>query len=226
MMADIDTNNIYSQLGLGNSQETNKKNNDELGQAEFLELMTSQLKFQDPLKPMENGDFLGQMAQFGTVSGINELNSAFNSMSASFQSNQALQASTLVGKKVLAPSDSAYLAEGKALSGSIDLLQPANKVIVSITNATGQLVHRQDLGLQQSGLVDFNWNGLDQNGNQMPAGNYRVSAELHRGTEVGAGETFVVADVESVTLGKAGQDLTLSVTGLGDINLSQIRKIL
>ena len=225
-MADIDTNNIYSQLGLTNSQETGKKKSDELGQAEFLELMTSQLKFQDPLKPMENGDFLGQMAQFGTVSGINELNSAFSSMSASFQSNQALQASTLVGKRVLAPSNTAYLATGKDLSGSVDLVQPANKVIVSITNSSGQLVHRQDLGLQQTGLVDFNWNGLDQKGDQMPAGNYQITAELHRGTDVGAGETFAVADVESVTLGKAGQDLTLSVTGLGDIGLSQIRKIL
>jgi flagellar basal-body rod modification protein FlgD len=225
-MADIDTNNIYTQLGLTNTQETSKKKGDELGQADFLELMTSQLKFQDPLKPMENGDFLGQMAQFGTVSGINELNSAFNSMSTSFQSNQALQASTLVGRRVLAPSDVAYLTEGKGLSGSIDLQQPANKVIVSITNSVGQLVHRQDLGLQQAGLVDFNWNGLDQNGNQLPAGNYQIAAELNRGTEVSAGETLAVADVESVTLGKAGQDLTLSVTGLGDIGLSQIRKIL
>ena len=99
-MNDIDTSKVFNQLGLTQTPET-KKANDELGQAEFLELMTSQLKFQDPLKPMENGDFLAQMAQFGTVSGINDLNANFNSMAASFQSNQALQASTLVGRKVL-----------------------------------------------------------------------------------------------------------------------------
>ena len=87
-MADIDTSNIFSQLGLNQTQETEKNPNDKLGQAEFLELMTAQLKFQDPLKPMENGDFLGQMAQFGTVNGINELNAAFDSMSASFQSTR------------------------------------------------------------------------------------------------------------------------------------------
>ena len=156
-MADIDTNNIYSQLGLTSSQEATEKSNDKLGQAEFLELMTAQLKFQDPLEPMENGDFLGQMAQFGTVSGINELNSAFTSMSTSFQENQALQASTLVGRKVLVPSDTAYLADGKNISGSIDLKQPANQVTISITDSAGQLIHRQELGLQQTGLVDFNW---------------------------------------------------------------------
>ena len=93
-MTEIDNNSIYSQLGLNRTSDTSDKENDELGQTEFLELMTAQLKYQDPLKPMENGDFLGQMAQFGTVSGINELNTTFSSMSASFQSNQALQAST------------------------------------------------------------------------------------------------------------------------------------
>ena len=73
-MSDIDTNSIYTQLGLTQPAENDSKGNDSLGQEEFLELMTAQLRFQDPLKPMENGDFLGQMAQFGTVNGINELN--------------------------------------------------------------------------------------------------------------------------------------------------------
>ena len=91
-MADIDTNNIYTQLGLNQPSDTKTKANDELGQTEFLELMTTQLTYQDPLKPMENGDFLGQMAQFGTVSGISELNNTFSNLSESFQSNQALQA--------------------------------------------------------------------------------------------------------------------------------------
>ena len=225
-MADIDTSNIFSQLGLNQTQETDKNPNDKLGQAEFLELMTAQLKFQDPLKPMENGDFLGQMAQFGTVNGINELNAAFDSMSASFQSNQALQASTLVGRRVLAPASSGFLKDDGNMSGAVELVQPAKQVIITIKNAAGQLIHRQDLGLQSAGLVDFEWDGLDQSGNRMPAGEYQIEAEVHRGDGVSSGLTLSVVDVESVTLGKAGQDLTLSVSGLGDISMSQIRKIL
>ena len=106
-MSEIDSKNVYAQLGLTAPAAGENKANDELGQAEFLELMTAQLKYQDPLKPMENGDFLGQMAQFGTVSGINDLNATINTMSASFQSNQALQASTLVGRRVLVAADGA-----------------------------------------------------------------------------------------------------------------------
>lgn len=225
-MPDIDTNSIYAQLGLSQPAENNTRDNDELGQAEFLALMTAQLQYQDPLKPMENGDFLGQMAQFGTVSGINDLNATFNNLSASFQSNQALQASTLVGRRVLVPSQTGTLNDGASLMGSVELAQPASKLVITIKNSAGQLVNRQELGLQQAGLIDFEWNGLDADGNNLPSGEYQIAAEVYRGTEVSSGSMFSVVDVESVTLGVGGQDLTLSVSGLGDIDMGQVRKIM
>jgi len=214
-MNEIDKTNVFSQPGLSSTQDSKSKANDDLGQAEFLELMTTQLKFQDPLKPMENGDFLAQMAQFGTVSGINDLNSNFNTLSSSFQSNQALQASTLVGRKVLVPAETGYLKDGTELRGSVELERPASKVFVTVKNSTGQIVNRQELGLQQAGLVDFTWNGLDGNGTRLPAGEYRIEAEVHRGTEVSTGSTLTVVDVESVTLGKSrsGSHLECDRTG-------------
>ena len=63
---------IYEQLNLTQPQPDSKAN-DRLGQADFLQLMTTQLQNQDPFAPLENGEFIGQMAQFGTVSGIEEL---------------------------------------------------------------------------------------------------------------------------------------------------------
>ena len=225
-MSDIDTNSIYTQLGLNQPTENDTRENDELGQEEFLALMTAQLQYQDPLKPMENGDFLGQMAQFGTVTGISDLNTTINTMSASFQSNQALQASTLVGRRVLVPSQTGILNDGASLMGSVELAQPASNVVMTIKNSAGQLVNRQELGLQQAGLIDFEWNGLDQDGNSLPAGQYQLAAEVYRGTEVSSGSMFTVVDVESVTLGVGGQDLTLSVSGLGDIDMNQVRKIM
>ncbi len=225
-MTEIDKANAFSQLGLSSAQDSKAKANDDMGQAEFLELMTTQLKFQDPLKPMENGDFLAQMAQFGTVSGINDLNSNFNTLASSFQSNQALQASTLVGRKVLVPAQTGYLKDGAELRGSVDLDQAASKLLVTVKNGAGQIVNRQDLGLQQAGLIDFEWNGLDSNGTRLPAGEYHIEAEVQQGNDVTSGSTLTVVDVESVTLGKAGQELTLSVTGLGDLGMNQVRKIL
>ena len=225
-MSDIDTKQLYSQLGINKTQKQDDKANDELGQAEFLELMTAQLKFQDPLQPMENGEFLAQMAQFGTVSGINELNSAFDNMSAAFQSNQALQASTMVGRSVLVPSNQVRLGEQGDLSAAVELDQPASKLVVSINDANGQLVHRIDLGRQQAGLVDVTWNGMNADGQRLSPGAYTIQAEVRQGDSVSVGKTLSVVQVESVTLGQAGQDLTLTVSDLGDISMSQIRKIM
>ena len=98
--------------------------------------------------------------------------------------------------------------------------------MISIKNEAGQLVHRQEMGLQPAGLVDFSWDGLDQDGDPYPSGTYKVSAEVHQGTEVSSGNVFTVVDVESVTLGVGGQGLTLGVSGLGDIDISQVRKIM
>ncbi len=225
-MAEIDKNQLYTQLGVNRQPTADNKKNDELGQAEFLELMTAQLKFQDPLQPMENGDFLAQMAQFGTVNGINELNTAFNSMSAAFQSNQALQASTMVGRKVLVPGDRVQLNAGGSVHAAVELEQPVRQLIVNISDASGQLVHRIDLGQQAAGLVEFDWNGISGDGVAANPGSYRVTAELHQNESTSAGQVLTTAQVESVTLGQGGQDLTLTLTGLGDIDMSQIRKIM
>ncbi len=224
-MSDIDPTKIYSQLGLTKTEEKPKQN-DQLGQAEFLELMTTQLKFQDPLKPMENGEFIGQMAQFGTVSGINDLNTAFSSLSASLQSNQALQASTLVGRSVLVPANSVSLQPGEIARGAVNIDRFATNITVSIEDGAGQLVRQINLGEQSAGLIDFEWDGRDQSGNALASGDYRISAQVERGNERQAGEMLAVVDVESVTLGTGGQDLTLSVRGLGDIEMNQVRKIL
>ena len=225
-MTEIDPKQqLYTQLGLSRNNTTDKNAKDELGQAEFLELMTTQLKFQDPMKPMENGDFLAQMAQFGTVSGINELNTSFSSMSTALQSNQALQASTMVGRNVLIPGNQSRLSEEGNLRSAVDLESSA-QVIVNIKDASGQLIHRMDMGVQQAGLHTIEWNGLNGEGQPASPGMYTVSAEVRQGENVSEGSMLTTVQVESVTLGKAGQDLTLTVSDLGDISMSQVRKIM
>ncbi len=224
-MSEIDPKQIYSQLGLNKTQKTDNKAPDELGQDDFLALMTAQLKFQDPLKPMENGDFLAQMAQFSTVSGISDLNEAFNSMSTAFQSNQALQASTMVGRDVLIPGDRSRLGENDPLVAAVELDQPARQVVINITDANGQLVQRLDYGLQPAGMMEIRWDGQMADGSRAAAGLYTVSAEVRQSDGISSGSMFTQARVESVTLGQAGQDLTLTVSDLGDIPMSQIRKI-
>ena len=225
-MSEIDSKQIYSDLGLNKTQTSTTRGNDELGQAEFLELMTKQLEFQDPLEPMENGDFIAQMAQFSATSGIADLNAAFSEISTAFQSNQALQASTMVGRDVLISGNQIRLDNEGDMVMAVELNQSAAAVRVNITDANGQLVHQVDLGSQSAGLVNYQWNGLNANGDRVSSGLYNISSEVNQNGSVAAGETLVSVQVESVTLGQAGQDLTLTVSDLGDISMSQIRKIM
>lgn len=90
----------------------------DLGAEDFLKLMTTQLKNQDPFKPLDSGDFL-ELAQFGTVSGLKQLQSQFETLSGSIVSSQALQASSLLGRDVLINATSGYLEAGRPLEAPL-----------------------------------------------------------------------------------------------------------
>ena len=196
-----------------------------LGQEDFLELMIAQFQNQDPFKPMENGDFLGQLAQFGTVSGIEELNGSFAGLQASLQSEQMLKAATLVGREVLAVSESGYLAEGGSLSGAVELGSSAAGVQVEITDANGELVRRLDLGPQPAGLVRFEWDGRDSDEAAVASGEYAISARVVRGTRVESLETMLEARIDSVNIGRPGQPMTLNLAGGGVLSVAQVRRV-
>jgi flagellar basal-body rod modification protein FlgD len=221
-MNTIDDSGVYQALGLSPTAAPKK---DSLGQDEYLKLMVTQLQNQDPFKPMESGDFLGQIAQFGTVSGISDLQKSFSEFSASLYSNQALQASGLVGRTVLAPSGSGDLPPGGVLSGAVDLPASSNAVTVNVYTQNGELVRRIPLGPQASGLAQFQWDGLAQDGTAMPAGKYLISAEAAIDGSNRAVDTLVSASVQSVSLGGA-KGLLLNLAGAGTLDFASVRQIM
>ncbi|MBT8085187.1 MAG: flagellar hook assembly protein FlgD [Woeseia sp.] len=198
----------------------------ELGQEDFMKLMIAQFRNQDPFEPMDNGDFLGQLAQFGTVSGIDELNSSFSGLQGSIQSEQALQAANLVGHSVLAETESGYLPEEGSLSGAVMLSSSASNVQIEITDAFGALVHRFEMGQQPAGTARFSWDGRDGAGDVMPSGQYRVNALVMYGSQAESAETLIEANIESITLGRGGEGLTLNLAGGEQLDLSRVRQII
>ena len=226
-MSTIDNNfsSLINELSLDAAPAEQNKKKDQLGQGEFLKLMVTQLKNQDPFKPMENGDFIAQMAQFSSVSGLADLQQSFEKLATSMQSNQALQASSLVGRSVMVPSESAVLSSGGSVTGAIDLPTSSGQVMLAISDEAGQLVRRIDLGSRQAGEVAFNWDGLTSDGQQAPAGRYFMTAAAVFDGEAVALETLVSASVESVTLGNNGSGLALNLTDGNVVGLSSVREI-
>lgn len=216
---------IFSTLA-GSTDEAQAQNRGQLAQQDFMTLMITQFRNQDPFKPMENGDFLGQIAQFSTVSGIDSLNNAFAGLSASLQNEQALQAANLVGHKVLAVKDVAFLADGGVVNGAIELDSSAGSVQIEITDRNGELVRLLNLGEQPAGMARFAWDGRDEDGDVADSGHYLVTARTVRGNNVESVESLIEATIESVSLGQYGAGMTLNLPGGETLPLSQVRQII
>ncbi len=220
----IDTN-LLSELGLSQKANTRQANGD-LGEDAFLKLMITQLENQDPLKPMENGEFLSQLAQFKSVTGLDELRATVEKMATALQSNQALQASSLVGRWVEVPSNKSQLWDEIGMAGSVDVPGNASQVTVNIKNSANLVVKQIQLGPQQAGTVNFNWDGLDGNGNAYPPGEYTVEATATIGNQSEAIGTNAIVPVDSVLMGKSGEAMTINTSLLGNVKLSDVKKIM
>ncbi len=220
----IDDKNPLAELGLARRAE--KDDPSRLGQEDFLQLMITQLNNQDPFKPMASGEFLTQIAQFSQASGIQELQNSFAELSSALTSNQALQASALVGRQVLVQSEAAVLAAGGAVTGRVALEQSVQSLQVEVLGPAGEVLRRLDLGPQAAGQAPFTWDGRDESGNLLPPGEYTVRAVAGSGGESAAATVLLAARVDSVTLGGAAGGITLNLAGLGQRSLADVREIM
>ncbi|MDD5214432.1 MAG: flagellar hook assembly protein FlgD [Methylococcales bacterium] len=198
-----------------------------LGQDDFLKLMTTQMTHQDPNNPMQNGEFLSQMAQFGTVSGIQDLQKSFADFSNSIQSNQALQAAGLVGRNVLVPGNTGVLAAGGEISGNVNLASSTPSLQVTITNAsTGELVKTLDLKNQSAGDIPFTWDGINEAGTLASPGTYKISATAAVDGKTVAQTTDINSQVESVSMASGTNPMKVNLVGTNSIEFGKVKQIL
>ena len=215
-------------LGLVSTRDSVNKANEakkELGQEQFLELMTAQIRNQDPFEPLDNGEFLSQIAQFSTVSGIQDLQESFSSFAGSLSSNQALQASALVGRSVLVNSEASILPPSGKIEGAVQLSDSSSEVKVEFYNAAGELIRQLPLGAQEPGVIQFSWNGFADSGVPAPAGVYQITATAAVDGETVALGTLVKDNVESVILGRPGEGTTLNLSSLGPTDFNRVEEI-
>ncbi len=220
----VDSSNPYAFLNANTSDSSAEKDSGALAMEDFMSLMTTQLQNQDPLKPMESGDFLGQIAAFGTVSGIGDLQTSFDGFAKSMQSDQALQGSSLVGRSVLVPSSIGILTPENGLKGQINVAEPVSDLKVKIYNESGVAVRTIEMGAAE-GYTNFSWDGFSDGGQALPPGVYQFKATGTVSGDNTAFATATVAKVESVLVGSGGQGLTLNLGGIGSVPFSEAQEI-
>jgi flagellar basal-body rod modification protein FlgD len=164
----------------------------------FLQLLTTQLKNQNPLEPLDTNQFTQQLVQFAGVEQQINMNTQLQTLVGLQQTAQNTQALGFVGKTVTVTGATAPLTNGQA-QWTFNPPSPA-KATFTISDSTGQTVFSQT-GTVQPGVQQFNWNGLDNAGRQWADGNYKltITATGANGQSV-AIPTTITGTVDSVDL--------------------------
>jgi len=145
-----------------------------LGKDEFLKLLMTQLSHQDPLSPMDSQAFVAQLAQFANVEQLQGMNTRMETMVMGQAAANQVGAANLVGRQVSYRTDTVQVAGGPvSLMGSLE--KSATDVTAVIKDENGRTVRTLKLGSQNAGEFSAQWDGLDDSGQPVPPGAYKVS---------------------------------------------------
>lgn len=209
--------------GSGTARTATPRDPSEMGQKEFLTLMLAQLQAQDPLNPMDNGEFVAQLAQFSTVSGLEKINSSVETVTAGLSDLRVASASTMLGRQVLVAGDVTRPDAAGSVHGAVELGEDATSVVVSFANAaTGEILQAIPYGAQPKGTMPFDWA-------EVPPDLARLRAPIRVGVSVTtpAGTRTVDPQVYArvMSASSAGTDLTLQIEDHGAVNALEVTSI-
>lgn len=199
-----------------------------LGKDDFLRLLVTQLRNQNPLEPMEADDFSAQLAQFSSLEQLSNMNKL---LEASLETNLLLAtsvnntlAASVIGKQVKALGSEVYF-DGKNEAPMIYELGGAAKTVkIEILDENGKTVRTVNLDNLTEGEQNFGWDGKDDNGNRMSAGNYdfRITATGTDGQPVRV-VTYMTGVVTGLRYGSDGPSLMIGNT---QVRLADVLEIM
>lgn len=185
-------------------------------QDRFLTLLVAQMNNQDPMNPMDNAQMTSQMAQINTVTGIQQLNQTVKSLTDQFTALQTLQGASLVGHDVMVEGNSMTPVDGVG-QGGFKLAGPADKVTVSISNASGQVVGTMELGSQTAGQKNFEWDASRYTGSSP----LKFSVQATQGGQ--AVSTTPLARERVLSTSNNNGTLSLQLARSGSVDFSKVQ---
>jgi flagellar basal-body rod modification protein FlgD len=160
----------------------------------FLQLLTTQLQHQDPLDPMDTSQFTQQLVEYSQVEQQIDSNTNLQTLISQGTSQSAAYATSYLGKTVTVSGGEGSLTNGQA-QWTYNLGTAATSTTLQVTDANGNVVYSGS-GQTTAGNSNFNWNGVDNSGNQLPDGSYTLAVKASAG----------------------GQTVTTSVTAVGTVS--------
>ncbi|MDD2408572.1 MAG: flagellar hook assembly protein FlgD [Tepidiphilus sp.] len=213
-------NSILAQYGQRETSKSVTAGAVEDMQNRFLTLLTTQLKNQDPLNPMDNAEVTSQLAQMSTVQGIEKLNQLVSELAGTAQMTDM---ASLVGRGVLVAGNQIMLTNSGGIAG-VDLPLAASSVKVTITDQSGVLVRSLDLGSLDAGSHNFVWDGKADDGQTAQPGMYKIKVEAKSGSDTVNASPLQLGQVTGVVKGPKSTDL--QVGDLGIFTLDEVKQII
>ncbi|MGB6351917.1 MAG: flagellar hook capping FlgD N-terminal domain-containing protein [Pseudolabrys sp.] len=174
----------------------------------FLQLLTTQLKNQDPLSPLDTNQFTQQLVEFSQVEQQMKSNDQLSSLVSLEKSAVASTALAYVGATVVVDGATGQLASGTA-TWNLNVTKPSTATI-TIKDSTGQNAYTGTVGVNP-GLQTFTWNGRGNDGRQWPDGSYTLTATaVDANNQSVAISTEVQATVDSVDLTQDPPQLSIN----------------
>jgi len=198
-----------------------------LDESDFLNMLITELQNQDPTNPVDSTQLASQLAQFSQVSELQDMDTDIkNSSSANLALTQSVNntmAATLIGKEIKANSNTITYDGTTQPTIGMTLSSSAADVKVTIEDSNGDVIRKIDAGPEPSGDSTITWNGKDDSGNALQAGNYTfsISATDSSGNTVSSAY-FTLGTVTGVKYTSSG---TYLIVNGSDIDLSNVEEI-
>lgn len=175
-------NSVDGNMNLIGAKTMDKKSNI-LSKDDFMRLLITQLKNQNPIEPMKNEDFIAQTAQFSSLEQLQNMNTLLTSLESSMNTSRNAIASSLIGRKVRTNGTIIQYNGKDIVPLRFNLNEDAVDVRVSIYGMNGELINTICSGSKPAGKNIIEWNGKGISGQNSPEGSYiyRVSALRENG---------------------------------------------
>jgi len=209
---------------LSSSNTSGTGNNAQDLQNQFLTMLVTQLKNQDPTNPMDNSQLTTQLAQINTLSGIEKLNTTLGSISGQISTSQSLQSSTLIGHGVMVNGGQILVGNGTTTPFGVELASASTGASATIKDANGTVIDTVDLGALSAGVHTFSWDGKLTDGSVAPDGKYSVAIAASNGNTQLVAQPLNYAYVNGVST--ANNTTKLDLGTMGSATLDDVRQIL
>lgn len=152
--------------------ENKTTGNSELGKEEFLTLLVAQLSNQDPLNPMDDKEFTSELAEFSSLEQLTNISAGIEALAETDSMQEMVSAASFIGKTIRSEGDSISIVGGEVSHLYFEIDEQMAVGYVNIFDSSGNLVRTDYLSPAQAGFYQYDWDGLDYEGETMADGVY------------------------------------------------------